>query len=85
MEKVLAVLEKNTVEDVHVALTEYKGHDLFALRVYVDSEDGKEKIPTRKGLTVSVKLLPELAQAVNAALLEAEKAGLLKEETLERR
>lgn len=71
----VARFQKNSVEEVRAQITNYKGHDLIDLRVFVIKENS-DGIATRKGLTLNVDLLPELKRAVLAlekALKERDK------------
>lgn len=63
MDEVVAKFEKNATEQVHVSLREYRGHQLIDLRVYYQAEDGEWR-PTKKGISLSVELFPELKQAI---------------------
>jgi len=66
MSEVIASFEKNSMEEVRVSLTEFKGKDLIDLRVYYQPEDGEEKRPTKKGITISPEKFPELKKAILA-------------------
>ena len=59
-EQIVYSFAKNTREEVRVALTEYHGRPLIALRVFYGG------LPTRKGITLGRDLLPELERAVVA-------------------
>ena len=63
MAELITKFEKNATEEVRVSLTEYKGHELIDIRVYY-APPGREAIPTKKGLTMSVDLYPDLKDAV---------------------
>ena len=69
---VISEFQKNKMEDFKLSLTEYQGHNLLDFRIYFKDKQGDSK-PTKKGVTVNVKLFPELKKAV----MDAEK--LLKE------
>ena len=56
---------KNTREEVRASFSTFKGADYVDLRVFTTSPEG-ELVPTRKGLTVSRAMLPELEKAVAA-------------------
>ena len=71
----IAIIPKNAGERIQVDLFEYKGHDLLGVRVYANT--GAEWVPTRKGITVRVGLIPELAQAMLKAKSKAEEIGML--------
>ena len=75
MGKIIATIPKNARESVKIELTEFKGHDLVDLRVYADN--GAKLVPTRKGITVGVNMLPSLVAALTEAEREAREAGLL--------
>lgn len=60
---------KNSREEVRASFSSFKGTDYVDLRVFAANAQG-ETVPTRKGLTVSRAMLPELGRAV-AALLAA--------------
>jgi len=62
---VVTSFKKNSSEEVRAQLTNYKGHDLIDLRVFVFKKDS-ECVATPKGLTLNVDLLPELKKAVLA-------------------
>ncbi len=88
MEKLIAAIPKNQREEIRVALSEFekdgKTHDMVSARVYYDAGDGEMK-PGRNGLSVPVRLLPELVAALRQAGAEARAAGLLPDEVDEAR
>jgi len=75
MGEVIASFEKNSMEEVRVSLTEFKGKDLIDLRVYYQPEDGEEKRPTKKGITISPEKFPELKKAILALEKVLQKQG----------
>ena len=82
MEKTVDSFDKNTVEEIRVTLSEFKGHQLFGLRIWFEAEPGKW-VATKKGLSLKVDLFPEFKRAIEkleAAILEA---GLLDPEDIE--
>lgn len=54
---------KNPLEEVRASLTEFKGKQYVDLRIYYRGDDG-EFHPSKKGLTLSLDLFPELEEAV---------------------
>jgi transcriptional coactivator p15 (PC4) len=66
-------------EAVFVSFREYQGRALIDCRVHFTNKEGKLQ-PTAKGLALVVARLPDLAQAINKAILEAKRLGLLKEQ-----
>jgi hypothetical protein len=61
---------------VVVSLSTYEGHNLVDLRQHFTNEQGQMR-PTSKGVAMVVQRLPELAAAVNKALVKARELGLL--------
>lgn len=61
--QVIHSFPKNPLEEVRASLTVYKGKQYVDLRIYYKGDDG-EFHPSKKGLTVSLDLFPELQQAV---------------------
>jgi hypothetical protein len=77
---VVAVISKNRCDDLFVSLCRYNGHDLVDVRVHSLFKGVTEKRPTRKGVSLKVALLPELIAALNAAVSEARRLGLLRQD-----
>ncbi len=75
MQKQIAAIPKNAREELRVALTQFRGHDLIDLRIYADAQG--EWIATRKGITTKVDHLPAIVEALQRAMAEARAAGLL--------
>ena len=63
--KTVHIFPKNSVEEVRAYLSEYKRRQYLNLRVFYRADDGTLR-PTTKGLTLSVDLIAELVQAVEA-------------------
>lgn len=63
----IATIPKNAREEIRVALTNYKGHELVDVRVFVESEIRADHVPTRKGIAVKPSLLPALIEALAKA------------------
>ena len=57
---------KNKTEDFKLSLREYQGHILLDFRIYYKDKEGESK-PTKKGITLNVKLFPEFKQAIMKA------------------
>jgi hypothetical protein len=74
----LAVIRKNSAEEIRVELSEFHEHNLINIRIWADPRDGgAERIPTKAGICCRVALLPDLIEALRQAEAEARKAGLL--------
>lgn len=67
-------------ESVHVSLSEYEGHPLINVRIYSTGADGIDR-PTPKGVSMSVRKLPDLAAALAKAEAKARELGLIRNET----
>jgi hypothetical protein len=74
----IATVEKNRAEDVRVALVEYNGHDLVDVRIFASIEGAEERQPTRKGVSLAIRQLPALLEALQAAREAAERRGLIR-------
>ena len=57
-------------ESVRVQLREFEGAALVDVRKHYTGADGKLQ-PTKKGLSLAIRRLPELAAAINKALAKA--------------
>ena len=82
MAEVVHQFAKNATEEVRASLTEYKGHKLIDLRIYYEPEDGGDRRPTKKGITIDVGLYPELKKAMVKVEKELIKKKLLEKEAL---
>ena len=67
MEGLVRTIQKNSLEEVRIELTEYHGHHLVGLRIYSNWLQDRKMRPTRKGITVAVELLPAIIEALREA------------------
>jgi Transcriptional Coactivator p15 (PC4) len=63
-------------ESVRVQLREFEGHALVDVRRHFTAADGVLR-PTKKGLSLAIPRLPDLAKAINQAVTKARELGLL--------
>jgi hypothetical protein len=63
-------------ETIRVTLENYEGHDLVSVRQFFTTADNK-LAPTKKGISIAVARLPDLAAAVTKALEKARDLGLI--------
>ena len=70
MQKVVKAFSKNKFQEIRVSITEYQGNDLIDIRTWTLPQGAEEMSPTGKGVSINVKLYPELKEAVLA--LEAD-------------
>lgn len=73
---VIGEIPKNNREDIRVTLSNFKGHDLVGARIWFKSKDGEPR-PSSKGITVNVKVLPELIGLLEQAEKKAVELGVL--------
>jgi len=76
LEKFIAKFEKNVSEEVWVQLREFRGHQLLDVRVHFRPDDGSEARPTKKGISLSVNLIPKVLEAMQEALQALKDAGI---------
>ena len=68
-QKVVSQFHKNSIEIVKLCLSKWKGKEYIDLRIWVmqnPAESGSE-VATKKGIRLSVDLLPKLIKALNEA------------------
>lgn len=63
-------------KSVRVQLHKYEGCTLVDVRKHFTADDGKMQ-PTKKGLSIAVARLPDLAKAINHAVDKARELGLI--------
>lgn len=73
---VVASWPRNAREQIEVALDQYQDCRTIDLRTWFTSPDGSQR-PTRSGLSLSVRHLPALADALAKALVRAREMGLV--------
>jgi hypothetical protein len=66
MNKEIKKFVKNKFQEIRVSVTEYQGNDLIDIRTWTLPKGAEEMIPTGKGVSINVKLYPELKEAVLA-------------------
>jgi hypothetical protein len=74
---VIAILPKNSSQEVRCSLTEYKMHQCADVRVYADYGGAGGMKPTQKGFCIRVEMLPALYGAVGKMQAEAHRLGFL--------
>ena len=76
MDQTVAVFPKNKFQEVHVGIREFKGNDLVDIRIWTIAQGADQMVPTAKGVTINVHLVPQLLKAL------AETERILKENKL---
>ena len=64
MDKTVFVFQKNKFQEIRVGIREYKGNDLIDIRTWTQTQGSEEMVPTAKGVSVNVNLLPDLKKAL---------------------
>jgi hypothetical protein len=63
-------------ESVRIQLREFEGLVLVDIRKHYTAADGR-MLPTKKGLSIAIARLPDLARAIGKAVHKAQELGLL--------
>jgi hypothetical protein len=63
-------------ESIRVQFSEFKGRSLVDVRKYFTAPDGTMR-PTKKGFSIAIARLPELARAFRKAIRKAGELGLI--------
>ena len=64
VDKNVAVIKKNKFQEIRIGIKEFKGIDLIDIRIWTQTQGADEMVPTAKGVSLNVNLLPELKKAV---------------------
>jgi hypothetical protein len=80
----IAIVPKNSIEDVRISLNRFNGHDLVDVRTFTEPRTGRgERIPTKAGVSLRIEALPALITALVRAQLTAVHAGILPAEPID--
>ncbi|WP_416896322.1 MAG: PC4/YdbC family ssDNA-binding protein [Minwuia sp.] len=74
---VIREIQKNSRERLRVSLDQFRGHDLIAMRVWIDGDEGP--IPTKSGFGLRVHQIPELREVLAEAERQARANGMLED------
>ena len=77
MNKTVKTFEKNKFQEIRVGISEYEGNDLIDIRTWTLPKGAEEKVPTSKGVSINVKLYPQIKEAVLALENELKEAKLI--------
>ncbi len=67
MDKTVSVFPKNKFQEVRVGIREFKGNDLVDVRIWTLTQSSDQMVPTAKGVSINIHLLPELMKALQVA------------------
>lgn len=74
----VAQIQKNALDEIRIAFSEYKGHKYLDIRVHTVFDGDPEPRPTKKGITIKPEQIGELLEALQEAERQARAAGLIK-------
>jgi len=78
MDKTISVFQKNKFQEVRVGIREFKGNDLVDIRTWTMTQGSEEMVPTAKGVSINVNLLPQLKSALNEVEKVLQENGMIK-------
>ena len=78
MDKTVAVFQKNKFQEVRIGIREFKGNDLVDIRTWTMTQGSEEMVPTAKGVSINISLLPELRKALDVVEKELKANGMVK-------
>jgi len=67
MDQTVSVFAKNKFQEVRVGIREFKGNDLVDIRTWTMTQGADQMVPTAKGVTINIHLLPQLIKALEDA------------------
>lgn len=73
----VAKIRKNSREEIRVMLDHYNGDPTFNVRIFWTDAQGETR-QRRNVMALRISLLPQFAEAVQAALFQAHEKGILK-------
>jgi len=76
MTKSIAVIPKNSLEEIRIDLSEFNSHNLAGIRIFYDAGNDDWR-PTKKGITIKITLLDNLIEALHKAKSQAQEQGWL--------
>ena len=65
MDKTVTVFKKNKFQEIRVGVREFKGNDLVDIRTWTMTQGSDEMVPTAKGVSLNISLLPELKKSLD--------------------
>jgi len=65
VDQTILVFPKNKFQEVRVGIREFKGNDLVDIRIWTNAQGADQMVPTAKGVTINIHLLPQLLKALS--------------------
>ncbi|MCK4358805.1 MAG: transcriptional coactivator p15/PC4 family protein [Candidatus Cloacimonetes bacterium] len=69
MSKIIGDIQKNCKEVIRASVNNYKGRDIFDLRVFYEDDQGEHK-PTKKGIAFSVETFNKVFELMKKAKMQ---------------
>ena len=69
-ERLIGEVTKNSKEKILISLSEYEGHRYIDLRVHYEEEGTGEYKPTKKGIALSEKVLPQIVSKLQEGYMK---------------
>ena len=63
-DNVIGEIQKNQREKIIASVNEFKGNTFVDLRVYYEDETAGEYKPTKKGIAINPKILPQVVELI---------------------
>lgn len=76
MDKTVSVFQKNKFQEVRVGIREFKGNDLVDIRTWTMTQGSNDMVPTAKGVSINIILLPHLQKALQEVEKELKANGM---------
>ena len=64
MDQTVSIFPKNKFQEIRVGIREFKGNDLVDIRIWTMTQSAEQMVPTAKGVTINVHLLPQLLKSL---------------------
>ena len=76
----IGIVIKNNTSELRGRFAEYHERQYFDLRTYVTAGAGGDRVPTRKGVTLPLDMLPRLLELIENAVTEAKELSMIRHE-----
>jgi hypothetical protein len=77
VDKTVFTFKKNKFQEVRVGIREYKGNDLVDIRTWTMTQGSEEMVPTAKGVSININLLPDLRKALEVVEQELKQNAMM--------
>jgi hypothetical protein len=77
LDKTVFTFKKNKFQEVRVGIREYKGNDLVDIRTWTMTQGSEEMVPTAKGVSININLLPDLKKALEVVEQELKQNAMM--------